>query len=81
MRFIAELAVDSAGLLFVLAAILIALHYKRRGLPWYTGFASFTFPFRHLTKREWFIYLGLVGSGATLAAVGVLLMREASRAI
>jgi len=39
--------------------ILIALHYKRIGKAWYSGFKPFAFPFRNFNSNEWLILAAL----------------------
>ena len=47
------LAAASAVLWLIGGNVLVALHYKRRGLPLESGFQPFAFPFRHFSAGEW----------------------------
>jgi hypothetical protein len=70
-----------APLLWVIGgSIIVARHYMRRGLPWYSGLKLFAFPFRHFDRREWLTLGGLL---VLVMALGILggAVYEASRAI
>ena len=51
--------------------VLVAYHYKRRGMPMESGFHPFAYPFKHFNGREWLV-LALLGT-ASLTMFGFAL--------
>jgi hypothetical protein len=47
--------------------VLMALHYRRLGQPWWMGLKPLAFPFTKFNAREWLILLGLALVGLAFA--------------
>ena len=51
--------------------VLVALHYKRVGKPWWSGFRPFAFPFKDFNATEWLILLLLAATALSLGGLGI----------
>ena len=51
--------------------IVIALHYRRVGKPWWSGFKPFAFPWRDFNGREWGMLGALVIVAFTFGSCGI----------
>src|SRR3989442_10338242 len=51
--------------------VIVALHYQRRGMPWWAGLRPWAFPFRHFKTWEWLALLLLGICALTLIGLGL----------
>jgi len=51
--------------------IVVALHYKRVGKPWWSGFKPFAFPWRDFNGREWAMLGILAFVALTFGSCGI----------
>ena len=58
--------------------VLVAFHYRRRGLPAWSGLRPFDFPFGSFNKWEWLILIALAFSSLGIMAVGINLQHAAT---
>ena len=65
------LAVTGGVLWLIGGNVIVALHYHRRGMPWWSGFRPWTFPFRHLNTWEWLALLLLATASLALMGLGL----------
>ncbi|SRR6266566_3503228 len=53
--------------------VVVAMHYRRVGKPWWSGFRPFAFPFRDFNAREWLALSGLAIIAMMFGAIAVSL--------
>ncbi len=51
--------------------IVIALHYRRLGKPWWHGFRPFAFPFKDFNTKEWTMLAVLAALALTFGAIAI----------
>ena len=51
--------------------VLVALHYKRLGKPWYSSLKPFAFPFKDFNSKEWLVLVLLAGMSLCFGMVAV----------
>ena len=51
--------------------ILIAMHYKRVGKHWASGFKPFAFPFKNFNAKEWFLLFLLAVVAMSFGVAGI----------
>jgi hypothetical protein len=74
-KFIGFCILGAGVLLWLIGGnVLVAYHYKRRGLPMESGFQPFAYPFKHFNLREWVILSVLMVASLGLAASGAHLL-------
>jgi len=51
--------------------VLLAFHYRRRGLPMWSGFKPFAFPVAHFVWFEWISLVLLAVGALAFLAIGI----------
>jgi hypothetical protein len=65
-----------SGVLWVVGGnMLTAMHYKRKGKHWTSGFLPFAFPFKAFNSKEWGILFLLLIICMSLATLGMSFAR------
>ncbi len=51
--------------------MLVAMHYRRMGKPWHSGFKPFAFPFAKFNAKEWGILALLAILSLSFGAIAI----------
>jgi hypothetical protein len=60
-----------AGTWLIGGNVLLVVHYRRLGRPWWSGFRPFAFPFKDFNGKEWLILVALAVLSLTFAGLAL----------